>query len=268
MRIVKEPTVYFIASSQLEEEGEQLEKFLDDIGDPNWYINDDISDGENIIEAGGRMCYRSWQAYDPEMPLATNPNVTKVREGNDIYLANVLKSRHGSILEHISASFIFRDVSRVFTHELTRHRAGMAYSQESLRYVRLDDLSFWIPDWIRENIEANDLALSTIKYLENVQKKFAEIYKIKDIKSFQTKKQMTSGFRRFAPIGLGTSILATGNLRSWRHVIEMRTSEHAEEEIRLVFGKVANTLKDAFPNVFQDMNVNNKGEWLFENQKV
>ena len=35
-----------------------------------------------------------------------------------------------------------RNVSRVFTHELVRHRAGSAFSQESLRYVRLTDIGF------------------------------------------------------------------------------------------------------------------------------
>jgi len=32
------------------------------------------------------------------------------------------------------------------THEICRHRVGCAISQESLRYVRLTDLSVWLPD--------------------------------------------------------------------------------------------------------------------------
>ena len=172
MRIVESPTVYLVAETKLVQSG--LDKYLSDIGDPEWHLAPDVSDGENLIEAAGRMCYRSWQAYDPEKPLATNPNVTRVREGNRLYIGNVLKSGHGSILEHVEVSFILRDVSRVLTHELVRHRAGMGYSQESLRYVRLDDLSFWIPPFIRENKLALALAERTVDFLESVQNKFAE----------------------------------------------------------------------------------------------
>ena len=44
---------------------------------------------------------------------------------------------------------MLHNVSRVATHELVRHRAGVAVSQESLRFVRLDDLPFWFPEWAR-----------------------------------------------------------------------------------------------------------------------
>src|SRR5260370_17723749 len=37
------------------------------------------------------------------------------------------------------------------THELIRHRPGTAISQESLRFVRLDELPFWFPGWAQED---------------------------------------------------------------------------------------------------------------------
>ena len=61
------------------------------------------------------------------------------------------------MLEHASYTFAFRDVSRVFTHELVRHRAGSAFSQESLRYVRLADIGFRVPpalEPLREQVVA------------------------------------------------------------------------------------------------------------------
>jgi len=60
-----------------------------------------------------------------------------VRSDRREYFENLLRSAHGSVLEHAGYSFALRNVSRVFTHELVRHRAGSAFSQESLRYVRL-----------------------------------------------------------------------------------------------------------------------------------
>ncbi len=267
MRQIDHPRAYLVAKTTLVPEG--LNAYLKDIGNPDWQADSSVSDGENLIEAAGRMCYRSWQPYDPARPEASNPNVTNVRRGNDRYIGNVLKSGHGSVLEHVNATFIFRNVSRVFTHELVRHRAGMAYSQESLRYVRLDDLPVWIPDSARQNPQAEEKFREVIDFLENAQKELAEIFGIADMNDFSTKKMLTSMFRRLAPIGIGTTIMVTGNLRAWRHIIAMRTSVHAEEEIRLVGGQIAEICKKEFPNVFQDMFKDKEtGAWGFDHSKV
>lgn len=267
MRIIDQPSVYLVAKTQLVRQG--LEAYLKDIGAPDWAVDPDVSDAENLVEAAGRMCYRSWQPYDPQKPEATNPNVENVRRGNALYLANVLKSGHGSILEHAAMTFICRNVSRVFTHELVRHRAGMAYSQESLRYVRLDDLTFRLPKAAAENEKARHKFEDVIDFLEKTQKELAEIFGIADIRDFTTKKHLTSMFRRLAPIGLGTTIMVTGNLRSWRHIIAMRTSPHAEEEIRIVTGEIARTCKKEYPHVFQDMVYDeDTGAWGFAHPKV
>jgi len=267
MKIIEQPKVYLVAKTQLVQEG--LDAYLNDIGNPDWEPEPGVSDGENLVEAAGRMCYRSWQPYDPEKPEATNPNVSQVRRGNERYLANVLKSGHGSILEHVNMTFICRHVSRVFTHELVRHRAGMAYSQESLRYVRLDDLSFWMPEAARYNPAAKEKYESVIDFLENTQKELADIFGIRDSSDFTEKKHLTSMFRRLAPIGLGTSIMVTGNLRAWRHIIAMRTSPAAEEEIRIVAGQIADICKREYPNIFQDMEFDTaSGTWRFDHSKV
>ena len=266
MRIVKEPQVFLIATTELVDNG--LNNYLHAIGDPAWKPDPNVSSAENVIEAGGRLCYMSWQPYDPNKPEATNPNVKKVREGNDVYLKNVLESKHGALLEHCCVTFIFKDLSRVCTHELVRHRAGMAYSQQSLRYIRLDDLGFWMPPAVVVDEVLSAIFVETVNTLEGVQKKLADHTGINDVKNFHLKKQMTSMFRRLAPIGLATSIMVTGNLRSWRHIIELRTSTAAEEEIRLVIGKAAALLKPKYPNVFQDMSRSEDGSWVFEHSKV
>ncbi len=91
----------------------------------------DSTDGERLAEFAGRLCYMSQK----------NPASRATRE----YLENIKKQGHGSVLEHANYSFALREVSRVFTHELVRHRAGSAFSQESLRYVRLTDIGFRVP---------------------------------------------------------------------------------------------------------------------------
>jgi len=267
MREIKEPSVYLVAKTELVPGG--LEAYLRDIGDPAWQPDPNLTSGEKLIEAAGRICYRSWQGYDPSLPEGTNPNVERVRSSSKEYLRNILAHEHGSVLEHVSVSFILKDVSRVVTHELVRHRAGMAYSQESLRYVRLDNLAFWFPQAVKGNPLALKRYKEVVKQLEEVQRELATLFDLSQLKDFAVKKSLTSVLRRLAPLGLGTTILVTGNLRAFRHIIAMRTSPAAEEEIRLVVGKIAAILKREYPAIFQDMQQNPQtGAWEFAYPKV
>ena len=61
--------------------------------------------------------------------------------------------------------------------------------------------------------------------------------------------------RRIAPIGVATSVGWSANIRTLRHVIEARTEPSAEEEIRLVFGKVGEILMDKYQVLFGDYEV-------------
>jgi len=264
MKQVDEPQVFLVGITKSVPEG--IQAYLDSINNPEWVPDENVSEGETLAEMAGRMCYRSWQPYDENNKEGTNKNVKNVRRGNKEYIGNVIKSGHGSVLEHINMSFIIKDISRVFSHQLVRHRAGMAYSQESLRYVRLDELKFWIPELLKEKSE--NYIHHVVEYLEQVQTQLQKDYDIDNITDFNMKKMLTSAFRRVAPIGLATSIFVTGNIRAWRHILEIRSSIHAEEEIRLVAKKIGIICKKEFPNFFQDMKLNENNEWIFEKSKV
>lgn len=240
-----QPKVFLVGETRIIDEG--LQAYLDHLGVGDW-STDAPSDGEKLCEVMGRLCYRSFKP-------GLNPNVTRVREGNDVYLRNIVNTGHGSVLEHASMNFIFADVSRVFTHELVRHRAGTAMSQESLRFVRLDKLSAYAPVHIRENEAGMEIFSEAIKQLEQVQIKLAEVYDIDNEAKFDVKKKLTSAFRRVAPEGVATTIGWSVNFRALRHVIEMRTDPHAEEEIRVVFAQVFDIVRKRYPNMFSDYEV-------------
>lgn len=239
------PKVFLVGETRVIDSG--LQAYLDHIGVPGW-TTDAPSDAERLCEVMGRLCYRS---FEPGL----NPNVTRVRQGNAPYLANIVEVGHGSVIEHAVLNFIFADVSRVVTHELVRHRAGTAMSQESLRFVRLDALSAYVPLHIRENERGREVFVKTMEQLEALQLELAEIYDIENEKNFGVKKKLTSAFRRVAPIGLATTIGWSCNFRALRHVIEMRTDPHAEEEIRLLFAGVFHTVRDRYPNLLGDYEV-------------
>ena len=214
-------------------------------------------DGEKLIELAGRRCYKSFD-------VGLNPNISKIRKDSETYHKNLLESAHGSVLEHLQMTFAIEGVSRVFTHELVRHRAGCAYSQESLRYVRLNELSFWLPPEIEANPEAVELFEETVGMLEDAQTKLADLFKIAEMESFADKKKLTSAFRRIAPIGLATGILFSCNMRTLRWVIQMRTSSAAEVEIRQVFNEIFEMASQKWPFLFQDFEKVSTGDGLYE----
>jgi thymidylate synthase (FAD) len=259
------PGVFLIARPSIDIEG--MRGYLRDVGGESWLERRlenvdgaaDLNAGELLVEFGGRACYRSWEP-------GLNPNVTRVRGDQREYFANILSSAHGSVLEHASYSFMFRNVSRVYTHELIRHRAGSAFSQESLRYVRLTDIGFRVPpalEPVREQV------LAIVEQLEEFQVSAARELGIDgDGVPFHVKKEVTSALRRLAPIGLSTDIMWTANARTLRHVIEMRTAEGAEEELRLVFDRVAEIMLKEAPGLFQDFTRAPDGTWAPEHHKV
>jgi thymidylate synthase (FAD) len=264
-----------IGNTELNLEG--LMNVFESYNAENWYreniANSEVSDEESLIEVMARSCYKSFG-------VGLNPNVTKVREGNAEYLANVIDSGHGSVLEHVMINFMFQDVSRVFTHELVRHRVGVAISQESLRYVRLTELKCFDFPRLKEELtdeeedKFREITANTFMFLEEIQKQMSEFFNLNDEQSFARKKKLTSRMRRLAPIGLLTNIGWSANFRTLRHVIPLRTSKSAEEEIRWVFNDVGGMCKEKYPNIFFDMewfsdeDGTGLGEWRIIPKKI
>jgi thymidylate synthase (FAD) len=257
------PSVHLIARPSIDLDG--MRAYLERVGGASWLdrrLEEEAgapNPGELLVEFGGRACYRSWEP-------GLNVNVTRVRSDRREYFENLLRSAHGSVLEHASYSFALRNVSRVFTHELVRHRAGSAFSQESLRYVRLTDIGFRVPPAL-EPVRAQVLAI--VEQLEEFQRDTAQALGIDDEGvPFHVKKEVTSALRRLAPLGLSTYIIWSANLRTLRHVIEMRTAEGAEEELRSVFDQVAWVMLREAPFVFQDFERDADGRWEARFHKV
>lgn len=90
-----------------------------------------------LVSFYAKLCYKS-------LVEGKNANVTKIREIEE-NLKGVIKSGHGSVFEHVSLNFVTTDCSRVFTHELVRHRVGTAFSQTSGRYVAIDKIDLVLP---------------------------------------------------------------------------------------------------------------------------
>jgi thymidylate synthase (FAD) len=251
-----QPEVFLVSRPQLDYEA--MAGYLSEVGGQSWLERldrGDLDDAQNLAEFAGKICYRAWEP-------GLNPNIVRVRNDQVKYLQNILSQAHGSVLEHASFSFVLHNVSRVTTHELVRHRPGTAISQESLRFVRLSDIPFWFPDWASADPELMTRATALLEQMEQFQLWMADHFGL-DTEGvpFGEKKHKTSFMRRFAPDGVATGLLWSANLRALRHTIEARTDEGAEEEIRLLFGKIGELMRVEAPALFDDYTVKN-GAWI------
>lgn len=240
------PNVYLIGETRFFENN--IKQFLEDIKADGWWTATN-AEGELLIEFFGRLCYKSF------LP-GLNPNVTKVRKGNDIYIRNLLDSAHTSVLEHAVVNFVIHNVSKVFTEELCRHRVGVAISGESGRYVRTNDLHMWVPPILTEGHPIAAMFIKSMLRMFDIWiEKSAKWYGLDNpTGDFAQKKLLTSAIRRLLPQGKASTYGWSANFRTLRHCLNMRTSPHAEEEMIIVFNKIGEICLERYPNIFQDVN--------------
>lgn len=252
---LKEPGVALIAQSV--PNPAPLKGFLEGF-DPELNFGDYLNDPDKLdpaaqlIKIAGQTCYMSF-----------GPKRTKNANVQD-YVNNLVGSGHGSVLEHPNFTFLIYGVSRSFTHELVRHRAGMGFSQESQRYVGGNVLRFIErPEFqnieeLHRNFEtriglvAEEYEGITTKLLVLQQKGFemisAEV-------ATDKRKKVRQASRAVLTNETEAVIVATGNVRSWRHIISMRVNEHAEIEIRKAIFKIYQCLNIVEPTSFKDFEV-------------
>lgn len=236
MKIVRQPQVYLVARQSIDSSG--IERFLAD-HQITWETDSEVG-AERLCEVAGRVCYMSFG---------------KGRKTNAEYLGNIIDSQHGSVLEHAVWNFLLTGVSRSFTHELIRHRAGFGYSQLSQRYVDESTADFVEPDCIADDPELHTVWMESIrqsheaycKLVEGLARKFAS-----EPAATLRRKLARQAARSVLPNATETKIFVTANARALRHFVELRGNEHAEPEIRVVAMKMLEILQREAPNIFGD----------------
>src|SRR4051794_1053700 len=104
--IETEPETFLIAEPVVNTRA--IVEYLQEVGGTEWVdrLREEFGNltmpphGEILSEFCGRLCYKSW------VP-GLNKNVTKIRADRGDYLLNVLRSKHGSVLEHAHYTFAF-----------------------------------------------------------------------------------------------------------------------------------------------------------------
>ena len=238
MNIIRRPRVYLVGRPTINRA--ELASFLSDHDVADWSTDSDVP-ADVLPEVAGRVCYMSFKKPRPG--------------GNQAYLGHIKEVGHGSVLEHSNWNFIISGVSRSFTHELVRHRAGFGYSQLSQRYVDESVADFVEPDCIAEDPALHAVWLAAVeqaqeayvKLVTGLQARFADV-------SDPTlrRKLARQAARSVLPNATETKIFVTANARALRHFIELRCNEHAETEIRIVAGQMLDILQREAPSTFGD----------------
>ncbi len=243
------PNVYLVSKPSVD--WDQVAAFLADEDLPG--IPDSIragySDAEAIIEVSARLCYMSFG-----------------RGRRDIadFVHNLLSSKDGSVFEHVNYGFVFTGVSRSLSHELVRHRAGFAYSQRSQRYVDEREGAFVMPPGLVMENDAGNAARETLeRALESAAESYnllvAELESVMPKDRFERSTDRRKAIRQTAravlPNATETKIFVTGNVRAWRHFIEMRGAEFADWEIRALAIQVLEILREESPLMFGDFTI-------------
>ena len=239
MRIIREPSVYLVGRQTVD--ADQVEQFLTDHA-ATWETDTEVG-AEQLCEMAGRLCYMSYG---------------KGRKTNAEYLGHIIGVGHGSVLEHATWNFVITGVSRSFTHELVRHRAGFGYSQLSQRYVDESTADFVEPDCIADDPDLHSVWLEAIEashgaYCKLVQGLNATFAGVEDVTL--RRKLARQAARSVLPNATETKIFVTANGRALRHFIEMRANEHAEVEIRKVAIQVLRLLQVESASVFGDYTI-------------
>lgn len=182
------------------------------------------------IERACRTCYRSEDKISEE----SYKNL----------LTNCLNRGHESVLEHEKITVrIYSDIGTY--KDLTRHRFA-SFSVESTRYCSYNKDKY-----------GNEIAVVNPVYIED--KEVFETWKkaIEDMeKAYMKMKELgasTDMCREILPHSTAAEYTMTANIREWKHILELRTTNHVHPAIRQVLIPLLLLFKEQMPEIFGDI---------------
>jgi thymidylate synthase (FAD) len=183
---------------------------------------------DQVVAAAARLCYSG-------ADIATIQKRVSGEKGAAL-VAKLLSLGHESPLEHVSFTFGIEDVSRALSHQLVRHRIA-SYSQQSQRYVRLEDFSFVTPPTIAARPEASAEYREAIQAIRRAYAALLAHVPAEDA-------------RYILPNACTTKLVATLNARSLYNFFALRCCRRAQWEIRALAWSMLRLARAAAPHVF------------------
>ena len=236
---------------------------------------------DKVVAQAGKLCYSA---------VGVDEITQKLTEEEIARYVNMLASiGHESPLEHVSFTFAIEGISRACTHQIVRHRIA-SYSQQSQRYVKLEQFEYIIPPAIEKNPEAKRIFIETMKrdqeaydelvdlLLEDIliakhaadygscikevlkenpdvapdRSKVLDLYAEKFFEDYRkAEKQAIEDARYVFPNACETKIVITMNARSLLHFFNVRCCNRAQWEIREMATEMLKECKKIAPALFK-----------------
>jgi thymidylate synthase (FAD) len=151
-------------------------------------------------------------------------------------ISNVIESGHGSTIEHVVFTFGISGVSRTLSHQLVRHRAGVAFDQQSQRYVTFKKAATMLPQTIAE--ADPQIRAEYEEQIEGAMSLYGDLVGA----------GIPGEDARFVfPNATRTNLVMTTNLRALIHMSGLRLCTMAQWEIRRLFQLIRHEIFQVSP---------------------
>jgi thymidylate synthase (FAD) len=186
-----------------------------------------------IIYTACRTCYSE---LEPETIFERALDGQYDQQKMQKLIAGVIESGHGSTIEHIVFTFAISGVSRTLSHQLVRHRAGVAFDQQSQRYVKFKGAATMLPTTIED--AAPDLKERYEEQVGGALELYGELVGA----------GIPGEDARFVfPNATRTNLVMTTNLRALIHMSGLRLCTMAQWEIRRLFQLIRHEIFQVSP---------------------
>lgn len=212
-------------------------------------------DAEKLVAAAAKLCYSQVGVDSIEEKLDDE----KTRS----FIEMLMGLGHESPVEHVSFTFGVEGISRVLTHQLVRHRIGASYSQQSQRYVKLEQFDYIIPPSIADVPEAKAMFIEAMEQDQKYYNHLTDIlYKehyerlinegCSETKAKKDAEKMAIEDARYVfPNACETKIVFTMNARALFNFFEKRCCNRAQWEIRELATEMLRLVKEVTPSLFE-----------------
>lgn len=214
---------------------------------------------EKVISMAAKLCYSPVGVDEIEQNL-TDENIEK-------FLNMLISIGHESPLEHVSFTFAVEGISRSCSHQIVRHRIA-SFSQQSQRYVKLDQFEYIIPPEINEIEEARKLFIESMNKDQEAYDKIVDILFEKHYNKLinfgknekearrQAEKKAIEDARYVFPNACETKMVFTMNIRSLYNFFSHRCCERAQWEIRDLATEMLRQVRQVAPILFKNSGPN------------
>ena len=212
-----------------------------------------------IVAAAAKLCY-SPVGVDGIMEKLTDEEVAK-------FVEHLVSMGHESPIEHVTFTFGIEGISRSCSHQIVRHRIA-SFSQQSQRYVKLDQFEYIIPPEIERNEEAKKIFIESMNKCQEDYDKLVEILFAKHYQELldkgvsekkaksQAEKIAIEDARYVFPNACETKMVFTINARSLYNFFHHRCCERAQWEIRELATEMLRLVREVAPILFNNVGPN------------